>query len=143
MKQIIISISVFLSIFVFCSFAHNPRNFVYEKERLKIIKDSVTLYGIITYIKGELDGDFHLRLKMNDSLNYLLSKNNFRFQDSCLVLEIVCGKSSFHSICNEYENSIDLPAVGDIVAVTGVYVFDKRHKWMELHPVLYMDKIIQ
>ena len=66
----------------------------------------------------------------------LLVRGNHLFQDGCLVLEIVCGKGSFHSICNNYNNLISLPKIGDYIQVTGVYVLDKRHGWTEIHPVL-------
>ena len=118
--------------------SQNPKEFVYEKERLKILKENIEVFGTIKFIKGELDGDYHFRLKLSEEADSLLIKNNFKYQDSCLVLEIVCGKGSFHTICNGYINPIPLPKVGDYVRVTGDYVFDKRHRWTEIHPVIEM-----
>ena len=119
-------------------FGQNPKEVVYEKERLIILKENVEVFGTIMFIKGELDGDYHFRLKLSEEADSLLVKNNFKYQDSCLVLEIVCGKGSFHTICNGYTNLIPLPKIGDYVRVTGDYVFDKRHRWTEIHPVIEM-----
>lgn len=135
-----------LSFFLFLPFrifSQNPVNFIYDKERLVILKDSMTVYGIIKHIKGEVDGDYHLRLKLVDSRqeDTLLVERNYTKQDGCLVLEIICAKNSVFSICSGYENQIPLPKVGDFVKVLGNYVFDKRHGWMEIHPIFNMTKI--
>jgi hypothetical protein len=122
------------------TFAQNLFDFVYDKERLEIIKDSMTVFGVISWIHGEVDGDYHLRLKMPRICDSLLSERNCSKQDSSLVLEIICGKGSVFTICNNYKNSIPLPKVGDFVRVVGAYVFDRRHRWHEIHPVYLIEK---
>lgn len=133
MKSFLICLIFFLSSFSF-SFGQNPREHVYSKERLILLKDSVTVEGIITLIHPEIDGDYHLRLKIKET-NLLVKRNDTK-QDGCLVLEIVCGKGCVFTACNEYKNCVPLPRLGDLVRVTGVYVFDNRHRWNEIHPVL-------
>ncbi len=130
---------IFFFLLFFSSFGGNPREHIYNKSRLKVLSDSITLCGIITSIHPEIDGDYHLHLRIKET--NLLAKRNFIDEDGCLVLEIICGKGSVFTICNKYENKIPLPKVGDYVQVSGVYVFDKVHRINEIHPVLEMNII--
>ena len=133
---------LFLFFFSFSLFGgdfDNPKKHIYNESRLRVLKDSITLIGVITHIHPEIDGDYHLRLKIKET--GLLVKRNFTKQDGCLVLEIVCGKGSVFTICNGYKNCVPLPKVGDLVEVSGQYVLDKTHRWNEIHPVLEMNVI--
>jgi hypothetical protein len=37
--------------------------------------------------------------------------------------------------CQGYRNAVTIPAVGDVVSITGSYVLDADHGWVETHPV--------
>jgi len=118
-------------------------DYVYSRDRLVILKDTMVVRGIIEYIHGEIDGDFHIHLKLDSVYNYMLNKVNIKKQNGCLVLEIICGKKSVFSICDGYKNDIKIPSVGDYVEVLGSYVYDKRHGHMEIHPVFNMSLLFQ
>lgn len=126
---------------IFLKSQNNEWDFVYSKDRLQIIKDTTTVKGFIEYIHGEVDGDFHIHLRLDSNYNYMLNKTNMKKQNGCLVLEIICGKSSVFNICKGYTNKIQIPSIGDYVEIIGSYVFDKRHKHMEIHPVFDMKLI--
>lgn len=120
---------------------HITHNHVYSSNRLVSIKDSIQVTGYIHKITAEIDGDLHIQLKLNTNNDSLLNYRNYSKQDSCLVIELICVNDSPFRKCNGYVNNIRIPALGDKVLVSGPYVYDKRHKWMEIHPV-YDLKII-
>ena len=110
-----------------------PCEKVYNPSRLKTLQKEKTVTGIVRKVNGEFDGDIHIRLYIKDKT--LLTKNNLKNEDSCLVLEIVCAKESIFSICNGYKNKIPIPRVGNVIQVTGPYVYDKIHGINEIHPI--------
>lgn len=122
----------------------NPNKHVYDSERLQIIKDTEKVKGTVLAIYNEIDGDYHIRLRMNKN-DIRLSHRNYTKQDSCIVLEIVCGHKAIFPIsctCKDYTNKVLIPDVGDKIEVSGQLVsgqlvFDKRHRWIEIHPVYY------
>ena len=115
----------------------DPNEHIFEPERLVTQKDTMTVTGNVMGVFNELDGDYHIRLRM-DSSYVKLSKKNFTKQDSCIILEIVCAHQAIFPIsctCKGYISRIEIPQIGKRVKVTGKLVFDKRHKWEEIHPV--------
>ena len=131
MKYLIYHFLIFIS-----SFNSEPAKHVYEPERLNIITNYITTTGKVIFIKEEMDGDYHIRLKMDNDIIKLIKKN-YTKQDSCIVLEIVCAHESLISKCKckEYINNIKIPKVGSYITVSGQLVIDKRHNWIEIHPV--------
>ena len=134
---------LFLILFpLFClSQTHETWKHVYDKERLHIIHDSVTITGKIMHISAEVDGDIHIQVKVDSQFTCLLNKFNFSKQKGCLVAEIVCVNPSPFKPCWNYTNTIQYPIIGDVIEMTGAYVFDNRHKWMEIHPIYEMKFI--
>lgn len=128
-----------LMLLIGCSNSSNLNDRVHTPYRLQVLQDTMKLTGYIKSIESCYDGDIHIRMKINQ-LN-LLVKRNFTKQDSCMVLEIVCAEYSPFVACMNYSNSIKIPTQGDSITVTGRFVFDKLHRWNELHPV-YDIKII-
>ena len=110
-----------------------PCEKVHHPNRLKTIEKEKTFTGIVRKVNGEMDGDIHIRLYIKDK--NLLTKNNLKYEDSCLVLEIACANESMFSICKGYKNNIPIPRVGDIIQVTGPYIYDKIHGINEIHPI--------
>jgi hypothetical protein len=134
---------VMLLIPAFAMAQDDPNDHIYEAERLVVQKDTMTVTGTVMYVFNELDGDYHIRLRM-DSGYVKLSKKNFTRQDSCIILEIVCAHQAIFPIsckCADYVNKVPVPVVGERVKVVGKQVYDKRHKWTELHPVYIMEEI--
>jgi hypothetical protein len=110
---------------------------VHNSYRLETLQDTMQLIGEIHSIESCFDGDIHIRMKISEL--HLLHKRNFTKQDSCMVLEIVCVESAPIPACVSYKNQIQIPKVGDSIAVTGRFVFDKIHRWNELHPVYEIE----
>jgi hypothetical protein len=95
--------------------------------------------GIIESIRTERDGDFHIRVKLDEFSDLINSANiNGRFGD--LVVEPICvnkiTQASAISACQDFHQNIEVPPIGTHVAITGSYVLDKEHgNWAEIHPV--------
>ena len=85
---------------------------------LNFIKKDVTRTGKVVKVYGEADGDLHIWLQTKKEL---------------IVCEVICYKQV--PICGGYKNSIPKPRAGDYIKVKGDLVYDKKHKWNELHPV--------
>lgn len=116
---------------------------VYWNERLIIKQPCVTVTGTVKAVISELDGDCHIRLKLDSGQAGMMNAKNYSDQDSCFVAEIVCQHASKQpgsgSACKGYVNNVQEPSVGHHIKATGVYVMDNgypgyRHGWMEIHP---------
>lgn len=108
----------------------------------------MTVTGTVAYIPDENDGDVHVDLALQTNESRLLNQANYAHQDGQLVTEIVpadqpgCtpgqpprpteGTYSY-GLCSGAD--VATPLVGEQVAVTGPYVLDADHGWMEIHPV--------
>jgi hypothetical protein len=131
----ILTVTFILLSFLFCfSQQDNKWNHVHHPSRLNLLKKSITITGIVYRVAPYIDGDYDIEIRL-DSCNYLLGPRNYTKQDSCLVVEIVCATKSIFSKCNCYENKILIPKKGDHVKITGDYIWDKIHRWYEIHPV--------
>lgn len=118
---------------------------VWKPERLKIISDCITVSGKVKEIRAESDGDLHLLLKPDKDYLYLLSAQNAKDAEGCLVVELVCvGKvkdKEAQQVCLGYRNKIHLPETGEHVKVTGSLVTDLHHGWNEIHPVTNIKRL--
>jgi hypothetical protein len=111
-----------------------PCNRVHHPKRLVVLDSSKTLNGKIEKVESDIDGDIHIRLKIQDTS--LLVKNNYKNENGCMVGEIVCAVPSVFPICWFYKNKITIPKEGDSVEIEGPYVFDKTHGITEIHPIM-------
>ncbi len=119
---------------------------VYNPQRLQIVDPCKTVSGVIESKRVEADGDYHIRLKLDPQFSSLVNAANLKGQYGDLVVEPICmnrvTQTDAMSACHGFRQSIDIPAVGTHVQVTGSYVLDKEHgKWAEIHPVTYITKI--
>lgn len=126
-------------------FAQDKWEHVFRKERLDVLDSNVTITGTVNKVHSESDGDFHIQIKVDSAFYYMLNKENIKFQDGCLVIEIICAKKKAFSFlfcaCKNYENDVALPNVGDRVRITGPWVYDRIHGWNEIHPVNSLELI--
>jgi hypothetical protein len=98
---------------------------------------------------GEADGDYHFNI-LADTPTYSNSENCKQTPPgkNCqeLIAEIICYDhsaitlQSANNACQNYQNKIYGPKVGQTVTVTGKWVKDDgvpgdRHYWNEIHPV--------
>jgi hypothetical protein len=126
---------------------------VYHPYRLQVRNDCITVTGTVAYMSSESDGDLHVDLSLPASESNLLNQANYAREHGELVTEIVpadrpgctpgqppplppsAHESSSYSygICTGAD--LVAPSVGTQVTVTGPYVLDTDHGWMEVHPV--------
>jgi hypothetical protein len=107
----------------------------------------MTVAGTVASVRHEDDGDSHINVNLDPQYAGLINSRNVSGEDGALVVEIVPAdepgctvgqpprpeRGAYnYGICTG-ANEI-LPAVGAHVAVTGPYVLDTAHGWMEIHP---------
>jgi len=104
--------------------------------------------GTVAYVAHEDDGDIHVDLGLPPSEAHLLNGANVADQYGQLVTEIVPADepgctpgrpplpahgSYDYGVCTGAD--ITAPPVGARVVITGPYVLDADHGWMEIHPI--------
>ncbi|MBI3500316.1 MAG: hypothetical protein HY063_00830 [Bacteroidetes bacterium] len=118
--------------------------YVYNRDRLQLIKKCLTVSGTIEEIRKEKDGDDHILLKLDAGQDSLLTDKNKEKQNGDLVIEVVCLNTI------KQEDAVnackDCPVVqvwprSSHVKVRGSYVIDRHHGWAEIHPVSKMELI--
>lgn len=124
-----------------CSDPRQIGSHIYNRSRLEIVKACITVSGTVELVRGEQDGDLHIRLNLDPAYGNLTNSANDNYQYGDLVAEIICVNTPTHTdaipSCQNYTNRILIPAVGQHVTVTGPYVLDTEHyDWAEIHPVL-------
>jgi hypothetical protein len=117
--------------------------YVHHNKRLTILDSNITVKGEVMKVIKEVDGDYHIQLKLDSTFNYLLHQNNFKDQNGCLVIEIICAKKTIlpFCACKGYTNKIIVPNVGDKIIINGPWVYDKIHEWNEIHPINNLEII--
>lgn len=116
--------------------------FATAKDRLKILQPCTTVTGTIMTASPEADGDYHVRLKLDPGFENLLNAKNKSGQHGYLVIEPICEEAPTQpdtvteGVCNGFKQTIfSRTNVSKHVRVTGDYVQDMEHGWMEIHPV--------
>ncbi len=113
---------------------------VYNPDRLEVVKQCVTVSGIVENVRPEDDGDYHVRLRLDPAYANLTNDANYSYQHGDLVVEIICATtvtpSDAMAACENYNNPFPVPTIGQHITVSGPYVFDNDHYgWAEIHPV--------
>jgi hypothetical protein len=116
---------------------------IYHPSRLQVNDPCMTVTGTIQSIRTEKDGDLHIRLKLDPEFTNLLNDGNVARQFGNLVVEPVCQGTVTQpdavAACQNFHQDISVPSVGTHVTVTGSYVLDSQHGWMEIHPVTSIE----
>jgi len=109
---------------------------IYHSYRLHVISQCRTVTGTVKDLTYEPDGDVHVLVAVSPSL---VNQANDAYEDGDLVTEVICygtvTQADAVAACRGYRNTVTLPAPGDTVRITGSYVLDADHGWMEIHPV--------
>src|SRR5438270_9462270 len=135
----------------------DPMTGVYHPYRLQVRQHCLSVTGTVAYIRHEDDGDVHVDLALPAAESHLLDQANYAHEDGELVTEIVpadqpgCVRSqppplpatAYRSSGYDYGvctgAAIATPSLGAEVTVTGPYVLDSDHGWMEIHPGWSID----
>ena len=123
-----------------CADPDSISSHVYNPSRLTIVQSCITASGTVENVFEEADGDYHVRIALDDRYANLTNSANDQYQYSDLVVEIICAlhisQQDAASACQGYTNTITIPSVNDHITVTGPYVLDTDHNdWTEIHPV--------
>jgi hypothetical protein len=128
---------------------------VYHPDRLLVISACKTVSGVIRSITHEADGDYHFDLALDRAYASLINKGNVSGQHGWLVAEIVpadepgctpgeppkpVSGTYNYGYCTGAD--ITTPPIGTHVSVTGPYVLDQSHGWMEIHPVWRIVRLL-
>src|SRR5207248_2098041 len=126
----------------------SPLANVYHPDRLLVMASCKTVTGVIESIRREPDGDIHFDVKLDAAYTKLINSGNVSGQHGWLVAEIVPAdepgctpgrppKPVSGTYNYGYCTGADImtPPIGTHVSVTGPYVLDQLHDWMEIHPV--------
>jgi hypothetical protein len=117
----------------------SPTAHVYSPDRLQLLAACTRVTGTIDTIRAEPDGDLHVLLKLDAGQEHYINAKNVSGERGDLVLEPVCEKPVTQpdaiAACSGYVNSTVVPPAGTHTAVTGAWVLDKDHGWLEIHPV--------
>jgi hypothetical protein len=95
-------------------------------------------------VRREPDGDLHILLAGHPAL---VNSANVTYEHGDLVLEEICQgpvtQADAVAACQGVPQNLTVPSPGDRVRVTGSYVLDADHGWMEIHPVTRLTVIGQ
>lgn len=120
-------------------------NYVYDASRLQIKAGCQTVTGVITDQHTNDDGDIDVRLEVYAPYRGLLNGGNMSNLSGHLQTEAICQTSITTAdaarACQGFHGSIAIPPNGAHVQVTGTYVLDTIHGWMELHPISVLTVI--
>jgi hypothetical protein len=126
---------------------------VYHADRLEVRSACLTVTGTVAVIRSEDDGDLHFNLTLPAAEAHLLDAANYSDEDGQLVAEIVPAdqpgcppgqlpplpptayRSASYSYGTCTGSDVATPPVGAQVSISGPYVLDSDHGWMEIHPV--------
>lgn len=120
---------------------------VYHPTRLQVINQCLTVTGTLVRMRPEPDGDIHIQLHLDPQHAGLLNARNIAAQGGNLVLEPICvghvTQSDAVTACQNFTNTVHIPAMGARVSVTGSYVQDNDpgHGWREIHPVTVITPV--
>ena len=138
MKYILLILFLLLTASCFGQNKKERWNHVRQRDRLKVMKDTMTVTGVIENCYSFMDGDFIMEIRL-DSCKNLLNKVNIKKLKGLLEVEIICHHSTIFLDCIGYSNDIKTPKLGDHIKVIGAYVLDKIHGWQEIHPVFELE----
>jgi hypothetical protein len=124
-------------------------NHVHDPSRLQVIKSCQTVTGVVrkVHANADGDGDENMLLDVDPPFKNLLNGGNMTSLGGYLQIECVCQSPIKPSVpdavraCMNFTGTVPIPAVGARVQITGTYVLDKDHGWMEIHPVSVLTTI--
>jgi hypothetical protein len=122
-----------------CRDPNNTSSHVYNPARLQTVKGCITVSGIVDSVIPEDDGDYHIWFHVDQQYASLPNDANNAYRQGEMLAEIICATTVNQQdavlACENYSNQIQIPSTNQNITVTGPYVLDSYHGWMEVHPV--------
>src|SRR5437588_11113067 len=100
-----------------------PLRGVYHPYRLHVLGACRWYGGVVTSVRHEEDGDYHVDVAPGGGFAGFLDGDNYSAQHGSLVTEIMPGQR------------FPVPYVGQHIALVGTWVYDADHGWNEIHPI--------
>ena len=131
----------------------DPLANVYHPTRLRVIDACRTVSGVVTVVRHEKDGDYHIDIALDPPFASLVNAKNISGQAGALVVEIIPADEPGcttgqppkpatgtydYGVCTGA--NVVAPKGGDHIQVTGPYVLDTAHGWMEIHPACNINE---
>jgi len=118
---------------------------VYDPGRLKVVGECRTVTGVITDHHQNEDGDIDVRLALDAPYADLVNGGNKASLNGHLQTEAICQApiqaDEAAPACRGFSGSVPIPPDGTHVRITGSYVLDTHHGWMEIHPISVLSVI--
>jgi len=118
---------------------------VYDPTRLTIKQTCQTITGVLMEQHSNGDGDVDMRVAVDPQYANLLNDGNRAQLNGWLQTEAICqvrvepDSPDAAKACGAFKGSVPVPPVGSHVQVTGTYVLDTHHGWMEIHPISVLE----
>ena len=127
-----------------CRDPNNISSHVYNPARLQTIRECITVSGIVNNVIVEDDGDYHVWFHVDPQYASLPNRANNDYRQGDLLAEIICATTITQQdavlACENYTNqTLPIPNSNQNITVTGPYVLDNVHGWMEIHPVYFLS----
>ena len=111
---------------------------VVSPRRLEVYEPCLTVRGTVLFMDYAHDGDVTMFIALDAPfLSIPHIERVGPYGKGTLVVELIC-KGHWKLVqptCWGCRNRLPIPALGDHIEVDGTYVLDKRHGWVEIHPV--------
>lgn len=118
---------------------------VYDPGRLYITLPCASITGVVDAIETEVDGDGHVLIKLDPQYQNLVDAFNKIFTHGDLLGEVIChdkiDEKEALDYCGDYISDVKIPVVGSRVKMSGSYILDISHAWMEIHPVSSIEAL--
>lgn len=119
-------------------------NHVYDPVRLNVIDACRTVTGTLMAHHSNEDGDIDMQVALDPPFAQMLNERNRSQLHGWLQVEAVCQAPVIRdaeAACAGFKGTVVIPADGARVQVTGSYVLDTHHGWMEIHPVTAITEL--
>jgi len=97
---------------------------VWKPSRLQLMDACRSVSGTVASVRVEADGDYHVNIRPDAGYQESLNQRNVTVQHGGLVVEVIPADQAL----------VAPPRTGEHVQVTGAFVLDRDHGWLEIHP---------
>ncbi len=111
---------------------------VHDPNRLTVVGSCRTVTGTIVTHHSNEDGDIDMQVALDPPFDTMINDSNRKQLNGRLQVEAVCQAPVIkysEAACAGFAGTVPIPADGTRVQITGSYVLDTNHGWMEIHPV--------